>query len=215
MDKLEFFEFSEKSYGKFRVSNRDSWFDKNEFIWGQVNIPRLIDFWHYDGGNNPQDLVATGWSSLYLLSEKAITLLCDNNITGWKTYPALLHDKKKNIIEGYSMLAITGRCGSIDWSKSTVFQKQFAPNAPFVDMLRGINFDISTWDGSDFFIVKNTLHILTTQKVMDLFVKNKITNVRFTNIHEFEMLRSTAFPEEYPIDTDLFNTFMDKMQITS
>lgn len=189
MDNLDFFFFSEKNYRYFRATDHENWFDKNMFIKGQVEISRPVDFWHYMGGSIPQDLVATGWSSLYLLSDKAIMLLHENNITGWKSYPVLLHDKKGNIIDGYALFAITGRCGVIDWTKSERFQKQFAPNAPFTDMLRGIHIDWNTWDRNDFFLPENTTFILVTHRVKDLFVRHNITNTKFTALEKFEMIK--------------------------
>jgi hypothetical protein len=139
-------------------------------------------------GNKYYDLIFQNVSS-FLFSSKIINLLLENNITGWKAYPAVIYDKKSNIIDGYSLFEVTGKCSTIDWNKSEKFKKQFVPNAPFADMLRGIYPDLSTWDGSDIFMVEGKLFMFVTEKIKSIFTKNKITNVEVIKSTEFEMLK--------------------------
>lgn len=138
-------------------------------------------------GSKYYDLIFNDVSS-FLFSSKIINLLLENNITGWKAHPAIIYNKD-NIIEGYSFFEVKGRCGSIDWTNSEEFKKQFVLNSPYADMLRGIYPNLSLWDGSDFFIAEGTLFIFVTQKVKDLFISNKITNVKFTKITEYEIIK--------------------------
>ena len=144
-------------------------------------------------GNKYYDLIFYNVSS-FLFSSKIINLLLENNITGWRAYPAIIYDKKDNIIKGYSLFEVIGRCGAIDWNKSEKFKKQFVPNAPFADMLRGIYPDLSAWDGSDFFMAEGKKFIFVTEKVKDIFIKNKITNVNITKSTEFEMIEPSPPP---------------------
>ena len=138
-------------------------------------------------GNKYYDLIFYKVSS-FLFSSKVINLLLENNITGWKAYPAIIYDKKNKIIDGYSLFEVIGKCGTVDWNKSEKFKKQFVPNAPFAVMLRGIYPDLSAWDGSDIFMAEGKLFIFLTEKVKDLFNKNKIANVNITKLTEFEMI---------------------------
>ena len=47
-------------------------------------------------------------------------------------------------------------------------------------------FDINSWDGSDFFNPSGTAITFCTEKIRDLFAMNKISNVELINIKEVE-----------------------------
>ena len=49
----------------------------------------------------------------------------ENNPTGWKIYPIKLYDKKDNEVLGYHGLSVTGKCASIDYSKSEIIEKRY------------------------------------------------------------------------------------------
>jgi len=157
--------------------------DKTDMETGKLNFRFSNSF-----GNKYYDLIFYRVSS-FLFSSKIINLLLANNITGWKAYPAIIYDKKDNIIDGYSLFEVIGKCNAIDWNKSEKFKKQFVPNAPFADMLRGIYPDLSTWDGSDIFMAEDKLFLFVTEKVKGVFTKNKITNVEIIKSTEFEILK--------------------------
>ena len=44
-------------------------------------------------------------------------------------------------------------------------------------MFEQIEFNMSEWDGSDVFMFTNSTGIVITEKVKDIFKKNKITNL--------------------------------------
>jgi hypothetical protein len=166
----------------------------------------------YHFGKNLYDLVAIGYASLYLLSDKVTNLLQEHQITGWKTYPAILYDKQGKEIEDYSIFSVTGRCGPIDWSKSKKFVKDpYVPGGSAADMLRGIYFDWDTWDGSDIFTAEGTLYTFVTQKIRDLLVKNKVTNILLNRITEIEMLAPSTIPAE---ENPEVIAFMKKLGLT-
>jgi hypothetical protein len=152
----------------------------------------------YSSGNKYCDLIFCGRISSFLLSSRIIDLLFDNNITGWKAHPAIIYDKKNRIIDGYFLFEIIGKSGVIDWNKSDKFKKQFVSNAPFAEMVRGIYPDLSFWDGSDIFMAEGSLFIFMTEKVKDLFIKNRVTNVNITKTTEFEMIELLT-----PLDVEM------------
>ena len=92
-------------------------------------------------------------------------------ITGWRTYPIELYDKKGNQTNGYCGFSVVGSGGSL----GNLEQRR-------KDHVSRLQFFIDQWDGSDFFMFENTLHLLTTQKVKDLFKKNKVDAVEFSPI---------------------------------
>lgn len=185
---MNFYEFKEKNYRNFRVTNIQD-ISSDKILFGDFSYLNPLGFRYYVGGSVPNDIVATGWVSLYLISKKTIDILKSNNITGWKDYPTIVYDKKNNVLNDYYILSITGKCSSIDWSKSYEFKKQFTPTGQYANMIRGIHFNYGEWDGSDFFIPKDSKFIFVTERVKKLFKINKISNAEFRNIESIEILK--------------------------
>jgi len=127
-----------------------------------------------DSGKRFRDFLDNRTISFYLISERTVVLLEDNGITGWKTYPIELFDKKGNQVNGYQGFSVIGRAGILDGIKER--------NENRTSRLK---FYLDRWDGTDFFSFENTRHIITTQKVRDLFKKNKVDAVQFSPIEEW------------------------------
>jgi hypothetical protein len=136
------------------------------------------------GGREPQDFVWTDAAIIRLVSQRVIDLLRQNQIAGWSTYPVQVYDRSKNLIGGFSGLSVIGRCGKIDPSLSTPFQKQM-PGGVFPHF-KGCLFDAVSWDGSDIFSPEGTAHIFTTRKVHELLEGSKVKNVRYRPITELD-----------------------------
>lgn len=137
-------------------------------------------------GDKRYDIVNTGYAGLYLFSDKVISLLSENEINGWGTYPCQI---KGTNLKGYSVFTVTGRCNEIDYSKSERFMKQpYSPNGKAIEALKGLYFDIDTWDKSDIFTPTNSVFTFITEKVNILFRKNKITNLKLEQITEVEII---------------------------
>lgn len=138
-------------------------------------------------GKKFTDILNTGWSSLFLISNKLKGLLEENHLTGWKTYPIILKDKKENPIEGYHGLSVTGVSGRKSYTNSPVIEKRWAPEGPLVKIYKGVNIDLDKWDESDFFVPEGTTAIVITKKVAELLERNKITNLKLNNLAEVEI----------------------------
>jgi hypothetical protein len=167
-------------------------FDNVKLFRGELIVNTPFKF-GYHFGAKIYDLVAIGFAGLYLLSDRVTNLLRDHQITGWKTYPAKLYDKKGNEFGGYSIFSVTGRCGPIDRSKSEKFIKDpYVPGGGAANMLRGTYPDLSTWDGNDVFTANGgTAYTFVTKKVRDLLVKNKATNILMEKLTEIEQIDHT------------------------
>jgi hypothetical protein len=85
-----------------------------------------------------------------IVSSDAINVLESNGISGWETYPVVLHDRQGKKVEDYVGLTITGRCGSLDEARSAR-EWSVMPGGRY-RVLRGLFFDPETWDGSDLFV---------------------------------------------------------------
>ena len=129
-------------------------------------------------GKKFTDILNTGWPSFYLISDKFKNLLEEQHFTGWTTYPILLQDKKGNQIEGYHGFSVTGVSGPISYGNSPTFEARYVPTGPLVRFYKGGNIDLSKWDGSDFFVPKNTTEIVVVKGVAELLKKYKITKFK-------------------------------------
>jgi len=137
-------------------------------------------------GNKLRDILDTGWPSLFLISDKMKAVLENNDLTGWKTFPVIVLDKQGQEINGYYGFSITGRCGKINYSKSEIIEKRLVSNGPFIKYYKGLHISLDKWDGTDFFIPEDTLHIIITDRVRQIIQKSKITNVTLQSLAEYE-----------------------------
>lgn len=136
-------------------------------------------------GNRLEDILYTGCVTLYLISDRMKFILEKNNITGWKTFPIVVHDKKGKEVVGYHGFSITGRCDLISYENSKIIEKKYVPTGPIVRYYVGA--EVENWGGTDFFTPQNTYQILVTKKTADLLKENKITNVDLTSLEEFDI----------------------------
>ena len=143
------------------------------------------------GGKKMTDFLNTGWSTLYPITDKVLNLLIKNNITGWKTYPIEVYDKFGTEISGYHGFSITGRCKDIDLSLlDEKVNYQYIKDGPVHQYYRGYPLDLSTWDGSDIFVLSGTGSTFFTRKVYNIFKENKITNFDPKNVMDFVIVDS-------------------------
>jgi hypothetical protein len=111
----------------------------------------------------------------FAFSDRIHTLLIHEGITGWRSYPLVIegHEEKK-----YWGIQVLGKAGPI-----------YRPQKGFVE---GIDFDRSTWDGSDMFILEGTASTLVTERLRDLLVKHKTSNLQLDEISTIRWYSTTA-----------------------
>jgi len=171
----------------FRASTEQGVFREPFAVLGNEEKPtRAIRFdFHYSGGEIVHDLIWTGWL-LPLVSTRVLSTLRQMNITGWTTYSVELYDKRGKPIPGYHGLAITGRCGAIDRSRSRKVRHPIMPGTSPADFWQGLFFKDDRWDGSDIFLPEGTGHKFVTQRVKNALESLKIPNIMFErlDVHE-------------------------------
>lgn len=137
-------------------------------------------------GKKLEDVLDTGWPSLYLISDKMKSVLEDNNLTGWKSFAIKILDKQGQEIKGYHGLSIMGRCGPIDYNKAKIIEKRLIPNGPSGKYYKGLHIGLDKWDASDFFLPEKYFGIITTQRAAEILKQNKLTNIKIENLAEIE-----------------------------
>lgn len=214
MDYDQFYIFQDKdTRGAYHVvrSMQQSQFDDYKLFRGELEISSPIKF-SYLMGKNLYDLVGMGYAIIHLLSNRVTNVLKEHQITGWKTYPIIMYDRKGGEIKDYSIFSITGRCGSIDFSRSEKFIKDpYVPGGGRAELLKGLYFDLNSWDGSDIFTAEGgTAFTFVTKKVRNLLVKYKATNILMTKLPEFEILAPTM-PTD--IDEKVLQQFINSIKL--
>ena len=137
-------------------------------------------------GKKRADILGTGTVSLYLISKKFRDVLIENQITGWKTFDVKIYDKKENEIDGYYGLTVTGRSGPMEFKESEIIEKRLVPHGPLSKYYVGCWIDMQSWDGSDFFVIAQSTHIIISNKVYEIIKANNITNIDMSDISEIE-----------------------------
>jgi len=138
-------------------------------------------------GNRNLDLVNAA-NGLFLLSNRIIEIFKNNQITGWNSLPAEIHMGKGEIINDYSLLTIHSKLVKIEYENSeNVLKQPFTPAGKPIWIKRGLPFDINKWDGSDIFSAENTLFTFITEKVQNLLIENKCTNIKIERTTEVEL----------------------------
>lgn len=155
----------------------------NNLKRGNLILPVPVSYRYSGGETVPDDFIWT--DNCFLISERTKKTFEDFNLTGWKTYPIKLYDKKGNLINGYYGFAITGKVGPVDYTRSKIIAKpSMVLGKPNIVKI-GIYFDENSWDGSDFFIATP---ILVTNRVVEALKKArpKIKNWKHYPASEYE-----------------------------
>lgn len=143
----------------------------NDLIRGETRPPVPIRCRYVGGRLAPEDFV---WVEPFfcLISERVRSLLLEHKFTGWRTFPVELYDKFGKLIEGYHGLCVTGRAGPVDISRAPIaVLPSVVPEGEPEIVKQGLYFDENTWDGSDFFCLKDRNDFLITRRVVKALQK--------------------------------------------
>jgi len=78
-------------------------------------------------GKRLRDFLNTGYGDyFFLIADRVRDVFEANGLTGWKTYPVEVYDKKGAPVPGYHGISILGKCGPITYDPATLFHKQYS-----------------------------------------------------------------------------------------
>ncbi len=141
--------------------------------------------WTMGRAKPAEQVMWTTYSAPIIIADSVVHLLRSHGFTGWSLYEVSVHDKQGQLVPGYHGLAVTGRCGDIDWAKG-VEVPRILPAGIF-PVWKGLFFDPESWDGSDFFMPAQSVgYVLVVEEVKKAFERAKIKNVSFTPLDQFE-----------------------------
>jgi hypothetical protein len=137
------------------------------------------------GSTEPGAVIWTTHVAPIIIADSVVNLLRAHGFTGWSLYPVSARNKQGQPVPGYSGLAVTGRCGDIDFSMSVKIPR-IRPAGIF-PVLKGLLFDPASWDGSDFFMpARRSGHVFVVEEVKKAFERAKIRNVSFEALDQVE-----------------------------
>lgn len=152
---------------------------------GDVVVHRPIAI-RVDRGRKLLDVV---WISLVpVIHERVVEALRLSKVTGWGIYPVEIFDREERLIRDYHGLVVTGRCESMFLDKEhsrIVYEETSRGRFPYY---RGLSITTDSWDGSDIFTAADgrTAYTIITERLRDLLVKAKITNVLIRPVSEIQ-----------------------------
>lgn len=170
----------------FRLSSPDelSFEQACTFSRGGAKPDLPVELRAYMGGQ-AMDVLWGGLIGIIAISDRLRDSLQSHQITGWSTYPVTVFGRKGEFLPGYHGLAITGRGIDEDRTRGEIIVKPpIVPGGRPPRVRKGLFFEESKWDGSDMFRVGG--HIVVTIKVKRLFRRERVRNVKFTPLPDFE-----------------------------
>ena len=151
---------------------------------GTASTERPIRVSHY-GGKTPGDFIWTDYPAVCLISARLKEALESKALKGWCTYPVQLFSRTREEMNGFFGLAITGRCGMLDWQRSLPVLKDY-PGGMSTDY-RGICFPEDSWDGSDLFMPRETAWIFASERFGALAKSLRVKNAKLRRLGTAEV----------------------------
>ena len=112
-----------------------------------------------------------------IVSDRVISILENNGITGWKTYPIILYDKHGNRLDGYNGFYVDVMDGKdLSFELPKYKYDKSTEKLKCIVVKRGW-LDITNWDGRDFTRAERAT--IVTERVVNLFKKEKVTGISF------------------------------------
>lgn len=183
---MQFFKLSPRS------ERRALWFDAIEdipayrYFLGE-EVPSEPVVFKRQTGSLARDLMGGTALGNKFVSQAFVDALESNGITGWSIYPVRLFGKADHELPGYYGLAVTGRSGPADESRSRVVGHRRADGSlvvrsdgSTVKRRYGWFIDPETWDGMDLFVVGTTRAICVTVAAKEKLEAAGLTGLAWT-----------------------------------
>lgn len=133
----------------------------------------------------------------HIINDKLYKILKENGIKGFDIKDITIYEDfhlegtpKSFKGDRLREMIINGRCGYVRKTNGDIMNKceQCGKILEKRDNIVGINVNIKEWDGSDIFYFKNLFGLpIITEKVKLILLKNKIRNIKLTNIKDFKL----------------------------
>lgn len=156
-----------------------------EYLRAESVPPTPIKF-RREVGRRVTDLMNGSAVAYRLLSPRAVQVLGDAGLTGWKTYPVVIEPEGLHgATDGYVGLSVDGRCGPVRREMARTETRISPAGHPYMAAV-GLFFDPSSWDGSDVFVPTNTGHLMVTRRFVTAVTRARLSNFAFEPASDYE-----------------------------
>jgi hypothetical protein len=173
----------EKGFVNCNISDIKDFPNRDNLIIRGDDVVDNLTFVISEGKKIP-DWIWTSGLFYYLFSKRVFDLFRKNNITGWDSYSVSILGNISLELNSFEGLVVKGRCGSILYEKENIIEKQVSPSLPPFKFYKGYKIDRDKWDGKDVFMPNNTNHIFVSEKVYEILIDAKVTNIKMEDIDE-------------------------------
>lgn len=132
-------------------------------------------------GSGIYDVLWTTFPEILCISKKLADIFTNLDFTGWQCQSVIIKDPENVLPDEYYRFLITGPSYDLD-STRMILEDRPAPTPlgkPY-QVYRGLFFDESKYDGSDFFFISN--FIIITKRVKQALQKYHIRNIEITSL---------------------------------
>ncbi len=143
--------------------------------------PGKITVKYFRGRSTPSDMYCYG-TFPHFISSRFASLLREMGATGWHGIPVETIGKRGEVIPGYELLVIIGRCGMLDYSRGV--ERVLDKGGGKRIYTFGITFDPDEWDKSDIFLSPTTHYLFVTGRVKRAVEKAKLRGITFEPMSE-------------------------------
>ncbi len=137
-------------------------------------------------GGVPCDFLGTNSAHVYVASERVLNLLREHGLSGYCTYDVQVSGSKIELPRYYGLTAVGRGVHILLKESGAELSSERRPDGTRRIMgVKRLVLDENQWDGSDFFYPEELPGmILVTERVKDLFKKEKVRNCKLTPIEE-------------------------------
>lgn len=183
--------FSNRAFrGDFAASVEEA----RSYTRGEAAPPTAVAVRWHQGAKTPGDVLRFLMVGPLVVSARVIDVLTDAGLGGWSTYPVKVTDGMGREAAGYAGLAIAGRCGVLDLTRSAIVLRQM-PGGWFPDF-SGHYFDPQSWDRSDLFMEhpqadgRASVRVLCSDRARRVLNRAKVSNLKYTPLDEYRQSTS-------------------------
>lgn len=133
---------------------------------------------HQAMGGEPWEVIWGDQIGALAVAQRVVNVLRAGNFSGWSAYHVVIYDDQGKEIQGYSGIAVTGRCGPIDYKRSRLVEVD-----TLIPDYVGLYFDPESWDGADLFFADRGRPFVVSE-VRNALETADVSNLVFTPLQK-------------------------------
>lgn len=148
----------------------------------EIVVPRV---YRREMGTKPMDFMRASDLTV-LIRDRVVSLLADQQITGWRTYPVEAYGVGDRALPDYHGLVVTGRAMIDDERSERRILPPPVPEGQPHEAWMGLYFEPQSWDGSDLFLLTGSQAIVATARVKEVLEAAAVSDVAFESLPDIE-----------------------------